>query len=134
MLSTYFCFFTESKNPVNFTAYFSSKDSAKAVDLFHGSVSQILRYLGLWLVWAGRETTHHPITETLACQFNSCQVYQKQHKMFATVRLRKALSQNAEQYEKCLGLIKQNPLSSSCALTSSWKKKSLFADKPGRAE
>lgn len=41
-------------------------------------------YLGLWITWAGGETTPYHPTTTKRCQFISCQVYLKQYKMSAT--------------------------------------------------
>lgn len=96
-----------------------TRNSAKAVKLFHAT--QVPRAMG----WQGNNTYTTPSLITLGCQLNSRQVYQKQHKMFATIRLTKALSQNTEHYEKRFGLIKQNPVSSSCTLTSSLEKKIL---------
>lgn len=101
----------------------STRNYAKAVDLFHGI--PVPRTVWADLGCQGNNIYTTPSLITLGCQFGSWQVYQKQHKMFATVRLTKALSQNAEHHEKFLGLIKQNPLSSSGTLISSWKKKSL---------
>lgn len=81
----------------------STRIYTKAVDLFHRPVSQVPRTMAD-LGWQGNNSYTTPSLITLGCQFSSCQVYQKQHKMFATVRLRKALLQSAEHYEKCLGL------------------------------
>lgn len=60
------------------------------MDLFHGTqVPGTRADLG----WQGNNTCATPSLITLGCQFGSCQVYQAQHKVFATVRLTKNLPQ-----------------------------------------
>lgn len=65
MFSTYSWSVTETKkNRVNFAAYFYSRDSSPlGTMLRQWTCFMELRYPGLWLIWAGREITHHPITD-----------------------------------------------------------------------